>query len=107
MRSPTFTRAAAIVVLAATLPGWGGVLGRPGPLSMALLEVRDLALEYSSERGRLRAVDGISLTIREGHTVGVVGESGSGKTTLISLLVMTPLALEIGKRHAKEADAKS
>jgi len=30
----------------------------------------------------VRAVDGISLTVREGHTVGVVGESGSGKTTL-------------------------
>ncbi len=30
----------------------------------------------------VRAVDGVSLTIREGHTVGVVGESGSGKTTL-------------------------
>ncbi|MDX1529778.1 MAG: ATP-binding cassette domain-containing protein, partial [Gammaproteobacteria bacterium] len=29
-----------------------------------------------------RAVDGIDLTVREGHTVGVVGESGSGKTTL-------------------------
>ncbi len=30
----------------------------------------------------IRAVDGVSLTVREGHTVGVVGESGSGKTTL-------------------------
>ena len=32
--------------------------------------------------GHIKAVDGISLRIREGHTVGVVGESGSGKTTL-------------------------
>jgi microcin C transport system ATP-binding protein len=30
----------------------------------------------------LKAVDGISVTVREGHTVGIVGESGSGKTTL-------------------------
>jgi len=30
----------------------------------------------------LQAVDGISVTVREGHTVGIVGESGSGKTTL-------------------------
>ncbi|MFO1188259.1 MAG: ABC transporter ATP-binding protein [Alphaproteobacteria bacterium] len=30
----------------------------------------------------VRAVDGVSVTVREGHTVGIVGESGSGKTTL-------------------------
>ena len=37
--------------------------------------------------GHVRAVDGISLTIREGQTVGVVGESGSGKTTLGMALI--------------------
>jgi microcin C transport system ATP-binding protein len=40
--------------------------------------------------GHIKAVDGVTLTIREGETVGVVGESGSGKTTLgLALLRLT------------------
>jgi microcin C transport system ATP-binding protein len=37
---------------------------------------------FRRARGYIKAVDGVSLTVREGQTVGVVGESGSGKTTL-------------------------
>jgi len=40
--------------------------------------------------GHIKAVDGISVAVREGHTIGVVGESGSGKTTLaLGLLRLT------------------
>jgi microcin C transport system ATP-binding protein len=52
-------------------------------------EVTDLKVWFPIKRGLFRrtvghvkAVDGISVTVREGQTVGVVGESGSGKTTL-------------------------
>jgi peptide/nickel transport system ATP-binding protein len=51
---------------------------------MSILQVRDLTVEYG-QRGaaRLRAVDRVSLTLREGQTLALVGESGSGKSTVV------------------------
>lgn len=59
---------------------------------MALLEVRDLQLEYATERGPLRAVDGISFDLEgSGQALGIIGESGSGKTSLaIALMRLLP-----------------
>ncbi len=45
-----------------------------------ILEVRNLVVEFSSEDGPLRAVDGVSFAVRRGEIVGLVGESGAGKT---------------------------
>ena len=54
-----------------------------------LLEARNLIKDYPSRDGRepVRAVDGVSLTLAKGATLGIVGESGGGKSTLARLIL--------------------
>jgi dipeptide transport system ATP-binding protein len=47
---------------------------------MALLEIRNLAVEFGTARGRFRAVDGVDVTVDSGEILCIVGESGSGKS---------------------------
>jgi oligopeptide/dipeptide ABC transporter ATP-binding protein len=47
-----------------------------------LLEVENLQVSFATSRGPLQAVQGVSLTLDQGKTLGIVGESGSGKTVL-------------------------
>ncbi len=53
----------------------------------ALLEVRDLHVEFATSSGAARAVDGVSFTLQQGMRLGLVGESGSGKSTAVLALM--------------------
>ena len=57
-----------------------------------LLDIRNLAIDFATENGRVEAVKGISFTLMEGETLAIVGESGSGKS--VTGLALTRLLPE-------------
>jgi len=80
-----------------------------GPEGPPLLEVQDLRVQFPitggvflRRRGEVRAVDGVSFTLRAGETLGLVGESGCGKTTVgravINILRAMSYQVEISGR---------
>lgn len=66
-----------------------------------LLHIDKLVTSYATERGRVRAVDEVSLRVGAGERVGVVGESGCGKSTValsvLRLLTDPPGRIESGR----------
>src|SRR6201996_9714043 len=63
----------------APAPASAGALAGPQASAPPLLTVSGVSLSY----GRLRALDGIDLTVRSGELVALAGENGAGKTTLV------------------------
>jgi oligopeptide/dipeptide ABC transporter ATP-binding protein len=85
-----------------------------GPGQVPLLEIEGLTVEFVTDDGVVRAVDGVGYTVRAGETVGVVGESGSGKTvSAMSVLGLisppgriTGGAIRFQGEDLRKADAK-
>ncbi|MGE5752149.1 MAG: ABC transporter ATP-binding protein [Deltaproteobacteria bacterium] len=73
-----------------------------------LLDVRDLAVAFRTERGTVRALFGVSFSVEPGETLGLVGESGCGKTvsalSILRLLPSPPAIVEGGRIRFRGAD---
>ncbi|TDH64147.1 ABC transporter ATP-binding protein [Dankookia rubra] len=62
-----------------------------------VLEVLGLSVEFATDRGPLRAVDGVSFSVAAGQTLAVVGESGCGKSvTALAIMGLLPRGVRLG-----------
>lgn len=65
-------------------------------MSERLLEIKDLVVEYHTDEADVHALNGVSLSLDKGETLGLVGETGAGKTTT-ALSIMRLLPKRIGE----------
>jgi peptide/nickel transport system ATP-binding protein len=63
----------------------------PSAEADSVIEVKNLTVDFETDKGKIRAVDDISFTVTKGKTLGVVGESGCGKSvTAMSIMQLIP-----------------
>ena len=76
-------------------------------MNETVLRVEDLRTHFFTRSGVVKAVDGVSFSVRRGETLGIVGESGSGKSvTALSILRMVspPAGKIVGGRILLRGD---
>ena len=79
-------------------------------ISPILIQAENLSREYRLGEAVIRAVNGVSLTVKRGEFLALLGSSGSGKSTLLSLLAgldrPTSGAIRVQERNLSELDAE-
>ena len=65
------------------------------------LDIRDLTVEYTSNGEVVHAVNGVSLKLERGKTLGLVGETGAGKTTIAKTILRILRMWRQGSRAAR------
>ena len=74
----------------------------------AVLEVRDLCVQFNTVEGTVQAINHLSYTLHKGEKLGIVGESGSGKSVsslaIMQLIPNPPGRITAGEIIYKEED---
>lgn len=73
-----------------------------------ILNIKDLVVHYETDNGTVEAVNGISLNLKERHSLGLVGETGAGKTTTaLAILNLVPEPAGVIKNGTITVDGKN
>ena len=74
-----------------------------GALPRGVLEVNNVVVQFDTDGGRITAVDGVSMHLATGETLGLVGESGCGKSTL-ARAIMQLVPMQQGSVRLEDID---